>query len=138
MAEESHPGHTGIHLDMDGQRHRQPLRLPAERLPVFRGQHRLRHPVLGQLRGLLRRSMRNDQNRTLDARLPQLDSLLQIGYAEPIGAVLLQRAGDLHRPVSVGIRFDDAHDTTAGGKHPTDRRQIIPQPIQIHLGPGTM
>ena len=123
---------------MNGQHDSQAPGLPAQSFSVFPGQNRLGHPVLRQPCRFLRRRMGDHQQGAVDPRLPQLDRFLQIGYTQPVNAVLLQLTCHMNRSVPVSIRFYDSHHPAARLQGMADCLHVFPQLIQIHLSPGTM
>ena len=101
---------------------------------VFRREHRLRDALVGQPRRKGRVCIAEDQDRQRDAVAAQVARFAQAADREPGRPGPVQRAGDSHGPVAVGIRLDD------GAHRPPGRAvhigEIVAQGVEVDLGPA--
>ena len=92
--------------------------------------------MLKNVGNLFREQRAQDQNRRLNAGLPQGDAFLQRDDGHAPCAVADQRLRGLDRAVSIGIRLDDCHDLTAGRKKPAELSQIMNEGRKVDGGTG--
>ena len=105
---------------------------------VALGKHRLGNLHLGQKPGVAVRGKAQNQNGLLNPGFPQLLGLLQVGYREPVRPRRLAFLRQRHRPVTVAVGLNHAHQLCAGGNGASDFSDIVVQGVQIHLGPGSL
>ena len=84
----------------------------------------------------LGRRAAQDQNRAGDLLPAQGDRLVDIGNREPVGALLLERAGDIAVPVAVGVRLDHRHRAAAGRQAAFELAVVVYDAVQVDVRPG--
>lgn len=90
---------------------------------------------LCHLRGIAGRRIAQQQHRQPHGRPPQLHRLLEIRDGQIIRPQLLQRMADLHGPVTVRIRLDDAQEPAAVCHMAPQLMIVIFQMVQIDFCP---
>ena len=90
----------------------------------------------GRLGGVDDRDRVEHPDRGTDPASPQGEGLVEGRHAEAVGAGGLERAGDGHGAVAVGVGLDDGMDRHAGP--PSARRlpRLATQRVEIELQPG--
>jgi hypothetical protein len=75
------------------------------------------------------------QDRLRDARLPELDALLDQCHAKPVDPGGLQGGSDHLRAVTVGIGLDDRPDRDARTGQVAHDGEVVPQRVEVDLEP---
>ena len=76
------------------------------------------------------------KDRTLDAGLPEIETLFGYSDAEPINAFVLQLLGAPQGSMPVSVGLDHCHDADTFPDHRFHGRKITRQGVQIYLGSG--
>ena len=82
--------------------------------------------------------MPEDQDRHRDAAAAKLHRLVQAADREILRSLVLQQLGNPQRAVSVGVGLHHAEKAAAFRKNAPDRVIIVPDGIEVNLGPGTL
>ena len=82
--------------------------------------------------------MPENQDRHRDAAAAKLHRLVQTADREIVRSLVLQQLGNPQRAVPVGVGLHHAEKAAALGKHASNRMIIVPDGIEVNLGPGTL
>ena len=128
--------HAGVELDVNfhllPQLHRRFGKEPGA-LAILHG---LRHANADDALRLIGRREAEHQDRQRHAVLPQLLSLVDVGYGQIRRADLLQMLRHAHSAVTIGISLHDPEQFDAGPDLSADDLQIMSDVAKVDFGPG--
>src|SRR5438093_1562030 len=128
--------HARIHFDVDPRNHLVRDAPARQELREFQARHARGETVLDDLVDFGKERGAQDHDRGAEPGRAKLDPLVQRGYAQHRDAGVHGRAGDLDRPVAIGIGLDDKQDLAVRTDRGADRRDVPTESIEVYFGPG--
>ena len=132
----SDSSHSGIYLNVAGNRHTRALRLLLELFRVLQRKYCLCNIVFAKLFCFVWWGCSQNQDRVIDSLIAQGHRLGKVGYRKPVHSQTNQLIRNILIPMSIGIRLDNTHNHAARLQLLFDGTDIIINTIQIHYCPA--
>jgi len=126
---------AALQLDVDALRHAARCRLPRERVGEWQRRHGRREAQIDDRSGFRRLHSADDEQRRLDAALPQLRGFVDTHHGQAVCAGIDRSAPDADRTVTVGVRFDDGVEPCGSGAS-DEQPHVMRDRIEVDLSPA--